>query len=156
MKQELGKQIFDIATPIARALSLELIDVSCLGKGARSLIRVTIDKRGGVSIQDCEKFHQSLGRALDVADPVPHAYQLEVSSPGLDRPLKTVQDYQRIVGDVVRVKLRAPREGKWVCVGRVHNATERGIELLTDTGKERMLIELPWELIAEGKLEIEM
>ena len=93
--QSLEQQIEHIASPLAKAHDVDLVEICCLGKGAGSCIRITIDKLDGVGIQECEALHHSLSRALDVLDPVPHAYRLEVSSPGLDRPLKHRKDYQR-------------------------------------------------------------
>ena len=92
-------------------MGLELVEVMYVRQGPRSLVRVLIDKPGGVSVTDCEQAHKALGPALDVADPVPHAYMLEVSSPGLDRPFKRLQDYQRAIGKEVNLKLRQPLNG---------------------------------------------
>ncbi|MEK7273104.1 MAG: ribosome maturation factor RimP [Nitrospirota bacterium] len=78
-------RIQDILSPILWTLGLELVDVVCVGQGSRSVVRVLIDKPGGVTVSDCERAHLAVGPALDVADPFPHAYTLEVSSPGLDR-----------------------------------------------------------------------
>ncbi|HMS85622.1 MAG TPA: ribosome maturation factor RimP, partial [Nitrospira sp.] len=77
-------RLHEVISPILWTLGLELIDVVCVGQGPRSVVRVLIDKPGGITITDCEQAHKALGPALDVADPFPHAYTLEVSSPGLD------------------------------------------------------------------------
>jgi len=114
----LAERVRAIAAPIIRALALELVEVQCAGHGTRTVIRVFVDKPGGVVVGDCEQVHLSLGHALDVEDPIPHAYTLEVSSPGLDRPLRRREDFQRSVGKLVSVKLRRPHNGQWRVVGR--------------------------------------
>jgi ribosome maturation factor RimP len=98
-------------------MGLELVDVECVGQGSRTVVRVYIDKPGGVTVSDCERAHVALSPALDVNDPFPHPYTLEVSSPGLDRPLKRLQDYHRAVGTQVSVKLKQPIAGQWRITG---------------------------------------
>jgi ribosome maturation factor RimP len=106
--QSVVDRVQSLISPILWALGLELVEVQCVGQGARTVVRVLIDKPGGVTVTDCEQAHKALGPALDVADPFPHAYTLEVSSPGLDRPFKRLQDYQRAIGKEISVKLRQP------------------------------------------------
>src|SRR5256886_7281468 len=122
----LAERVRAIAAPIIRALALELVEVQCAGHGTRTVIRVFVDKPGGVVVGDCEQVHLSLGHALDVEDPIPHAYTLEVSSPGLDRPLRRREDFQRSVGKLVSVKLRRPHNGQWRGAGGVIEAKESG------------------------------
>lgn len=114
-RKDLGAQVQAIASPIAKALSLDLVEVSCQGGGNGIMVRVTIDKAGGVGIVDCEAFHHSLGRALDVADPIPHSYKLEVSSPGLDRPLKTPEDFQRFNWKINQGQIEGAHRRKLGC-----------------------------------------
>jgi ribosome maturation factor RimP len=86
--QFIAERVRTIAAPIARSLGVDVVDVECVGQGMRTLVRVFLDKPGGVSLEDCGQVHVSLSHALDVEDPIPHSYTLEVSSPGLDRPFK--------------------------------------------------------------------
>ncbi|WP_447974891.1 ribosome maturation factor RimP [Nitrospira sp. Kam-Ns4a] len=153
--QQLAERVQAIAAPIVRALNLELVAVECTGQGARTLLRVFIDKPGGVSLSDCEQVHLSLGHALDVEDPVPHAYTLEVSSPGLDRPLKRPADYRRALGKRVNLKLRQPCEGQWRLVGMLQDVGERGVILVVGRPDEGRPVLLEWEAIAEARLEVE-
>ncbi|MCZ6802138.1 MAG: ribosome maturation factor RimP [Nitrospirae bacterium] len=153
--KSLGTRIQEIAIPIATALDLELVEVLYQGRGSKSVIRVTIDKVDGVGISDCEQFHHSFSKALDVADPLPYAYRLEVSSPGLDRPLLKPEDYQRVVGKLVRVKLREPLSGEWLILGRLSTVMDTGIEVMSQQGKTTNPVNVPWEIIAQAKLEIE-
>lgn len=143
-----------IVSPILWTLGLELVDVVCVGQGSRSVVRVLINKPGGVTIADCEQAHKALGPALDVADPFPHAYTLEVSSPGLDRPFKRLQDYQRAIGKEVILKLREPLEGQWKITGRLMNADEQAVVLDLIMSKMTKSIRLDREVIAEAKLVV--
>jgi ribosome maturation factor RimP len=155
-----------VAAPIVRALAIELVDVECVGQGQGMLLRVFIDKPDGVTVHDCEQVHLSLGHALDVEDLVAHAYTLEVSSPGLDRPLKRREDYARVLGKQVNLKLRQPREGQWRLVGRLLAVDEQGLTLAVPAAKSSgprrraspapaLQTQLEWEAIAAGRLEVE-
>ena len=153
----LGSQVHRIAEPIAKALRLEIVEGECHGKGAKTIVRVIVEKEGGVGIQDCEQFHHSLGRALDVADPVPHAYRLEVSSPGLDRPLRQRKDYDQAVGRNIRVKVHDPVHGNGTLVGQLTEVDDRGITLQVPVRKSRThrQVALEWDAIAQAKREVE-
>jgi ribosome maturation factor RimP len=156
--QQVAERVRAIAAPIVTALGLELVEVACLGQGSKTLIRVCIDRSGGVQLADCEQVHQSLGHALDVEDPIPHAYTLEVSSPGLDRPFRSREDYQKAIQKKVRIKLARPRNGEWRLRGRLVEVEETGIALLVREGrkgKKEMIVRVPWEDLAEAQREIE-
>ena len=153
----LGSQVHRVAEPIARALHLEIVEVECHGRGTKTVVRVIVEKEGGVGIKDCEQFHHSLARALDVADPVPHAYRLEVSSPGLDRPLKQRKDYDQAIGRNIRVKVRDPIHGNGTFIGQLAEVNDQGITLHVPVRKSRTRRQVPlqWEAIAQAKREIE-
>lgn len=156
--QNLVDCVKEIATPIVQALQLDLYEVECLGQGSNTVLRVVIDKPGGVQIKDCEQVHASLGRALDVMDPIPHAYRLEVSSPGLDRPFRDVRDYDRAVGKLVRIKLNQPFDGEWVVIGRLVDVEEQALTVARRKTKKKDEVRLtvPWGSIAETRLEVEL
>ena len=149
--EEIAESVRAIADPIVRALDLDLVDVECVGQGPRTLLRVFIDKAGGVSVDDCEHVHVSLGHALDVKDPIPHAYTLEVSSPGLDRAFKRRTDYERAQGKLVTIKLRSPLNGQWRVEGRLLESAEDGVMLETSP-EERLLVR--WEMIGEARVKV--
>ena len=154
--QSLGQRVHEIADPIAKALHLELVDVECHGRGSHTIVRVTIDKAGGVGITDCEHLHHSLSRALDVADPIQHAYRLEVSSTGLDRPFRHPDDYRRAFEKLVWVKLTQPVHGQWVHVGRLTQVDDdEGIVILLRDSKRPQRVEIPWAVIDKARLEVE-
>jgi ribosome maturation factor RimP len=97
-----------LAEPLARSLGLELVDVEYLREGPSWILRIFIDKPGGVNLDDCSALSHALGTALDVDDVVGTAYSLEVSSPGLERPLKKPTDFERFAGKRIKVKTYAP------------------------------------------------
>ncbi|MCP9450109.1 MAG: ribosome maturation factor RimP [Nitrospira sp.] len=150
-------RVQDAVSPILWALGLELVEVVWAGQGSRSVLRIVIDKPGGVTVTDCERAHKALGPALDVADLIPHAYTLEVSSPGLDRPFKRLQDYQRAIGKDVSLKLRHPLNGQWRLMGRLEEVNEQGICLsVAGEATEPERVTLDRESIAEAKLVVKI
>jgi len=154
--QPVADRLHEIISPILWTLGLELVDVVCAGQGPRSVVRVLIDKSDGVSIADCEQAHKVLGPALDVADPFPHAYTLEVSSPGLDRPFKRSQDYQRAIGKEVTFKLRQPLEGQWRITGRLMQVDEQAVVVTVAAMRIPQTVRLSRDMIAEGKLVVKI
>ena len=155
--QSVVDRVHNVISPILWALGLELVEVQCVGQGARTVVRVLIEKPGGVTVTDCEQAHKALGPALDVADPFPHAYTLEVSSPGLDRPFKRLQDYQRAIGKEVSLKLRQPLNGQWRVSGRLMEVDEQAVSVAVPAGKaEPQTLRLDREQIAEAKLVVKI
>jgi ribosome maturation factor RimP len=152
--QPVADRLEEIVSPILWTLGLELINVICVGQGPRSVVRVLIDKPGGVTITDCEQAHKALGPALDVADPFPHAYTLEVSSRGLDRPFKRLQDYQRAIGKQVSLKLCRPLEGQWKITGRLMAVDEQAVVLDLTMPKPAQAMKLDRDMITEAKLVV--
>jgi ribosome maturation factor RimP len=149
------QSVRSIATPIIRALDLELVDVECAGQGARTMVRVFIDKPNGVNVSDCEQVHVSLSHALDVQDPIPHTYTLEVSSPGLDRPLKRREDYARSIGKLVNLKLARPSDGQWRVSGRLRSLDDDGVLLEVPGPKQAEMKRFAWDAIGQARLEVE-
>ena len=107
-KDEIIEKVRAIAAPLARAEGLELVDVELAGAAGHPTVRLYIDKEGGVSLDDCTSVSRSVSAALDVEDPIESTYQLEVSSPGLDRPLRTPEHFLQFAGQRVRIKAFAP------------------------------------------------
>jgi ribosome maturation factor RimP len=107
-KEEILEKVREIAAPLAAQEGLELIDVELGGPGGRQTLRLLIDKPEGVSLDDCSSVSRAISAALDVEDPIQGAYDLEVSSPGLDRPLRTAEHFQKFLGQRVRIKTFGP------------------------------------------------
>jgi len=146
------ERIREVIAPILTSMGLELVDLELSGHGRRGHLRIFIDKAGGVNVDDCEQVSRYVGHALDVADPISHAYLLEVSSPGLDRPLRKAEDYQRAVGKLVRLKLNQPRDGEWVLIGRLQGLQEDVIEIKPEDGEP---VKVALADIAQARLEVE-
>ncbi|HOK44813.1 MAG TPA: ribosome maturation factor RimP [Bryobacteraceae bacterium] len=116
MKEAVIARVTEIAERVGRSEGIEIVDVQLLGGGARRMLRIVIDKPGGISHADCELISQQVGTILDVEDVVPGGrYTLEVSSPGVERPLTKPRDFERFVGSKAQVTLREPVEKrrKW-------------------------------------------
>ena len=144
-------RISEVVSPILWALGLELVDIVCVGQGARSIVRVYIDRSGGITVEDCGRAHLAIGPALDVADPFPHAYTLEVSSPGLDRAFKRIQDYRRALGKQVSVKLRQSINGQWRVVGELAEVNEQGIIVVVSDSRPERTVIIEFDSIAEAR-----
>ncbi len=109
---ELQDRIAEIAAPVVDGAGIELVDVQFTAEHGRKVLRIFIDKPGGVTIDDCGSVSRELGVALDIDDFIPGRYSLEVSSPGLDRALKKAADFERFIGSKARVKTKAPLEDR--------------------------------------------
>jgi ribosome maturation factor RimP len=105
--------------PGVRALGFELVDSELAGRGRNAVLRVYIDGPHGVTVDDCAEVSRQLSAILDVEDPFPERYVLEVSSPGLDRPLVKHEDFERFIGEDVKIRARLPIEGRRNFSGRL-------------------------------------
>lgn len=124
--------ISDLLRPTVQTLGLELWGIEHLMRGRSSLLRIYIDSDQGITIEDCERVSRQVSGILDVEDPLPGEYTLEVSSPGLDRPLFSFEQYQRFVGEVVNLRLRAPIDGRRKFKGVLEKAEADQITLTVD------------------------
>ncbi len=106
------KKVLPVLEPIVAERGLELVDLEFVKEGANWYLRVYVDKDGGVDITDCEFVSRALDAKLDELDPIEQAYYLEVSSPGLDRPLKKDEDFVKFQGEIIDVKLYKAKDGK--------------------------------------------
>ena len=145
-------RIREVVLPILDSMGLELVDLELSGRGKGSHLRIFIDKAGGISVDDCEQVSRYVSHALDVADPIPSSYMLEVSSPGLDRPLRRIEDYRRYTGKLVRLKLARPMNGAWVIIGRLQGLQEDSLMIKPDDGDP---VRIALSEIAQARLEVE-
>ncbi len=114
------EKVREIVERVARDLGLEVVDIEFRGGGKARLLRIYIDKPGGVTHEDCASVSNEAGTILDVEDAIPGAsYTLEVSSPGLDRRLSRPADFERFTGSLVKVSTREPHEGNRHFEGRL-------------------------------------
>ncbi|SEF45617.1 ribosome maturation factor RimP [Caloramator fervidus] len=109
--------VYDIAKPIVESFNLELVDVEFVKENNEWFLRVFIDKKEGVTIDDCTNVSRVLSDKLDEIDPISVSYYLEVSSPGINRPLKSLKDYEKFKGRKVKIKLFEEIEDKKVIKG---------------------------------------
>ncbi len=107
-----SEKLYEIITPIVDALDCELVGIEYISQGRNSVLRIYIDKENGISVDDCSAVSHQISGVLDVEDPIKGVYQLEVSSPGLDRPLFDELHYERYSGQQVKVQLTAPLDGR--------------------------------------------
>ncbi|MDH4232939.1 MAG: ribosome maturation factor RimP, partial [Nitrospirota bacterium] len=146
--EDIKKKITDLADSVAGQNAVDIVDVEFSGSSRKPFIRIFIDKENGVTLEDCEKFSRALSALLDVEDPIPSAYVLEVSSPGLDRPLKQLRDFERSKGKLVRIITREMIEKQNIFRGRITRVEGDAITLFFDD-KE---IEIPFEQISKARL----
>jgi ribosome maturation factor RimP len=128
--------IADLIRPTVEALDVGLCGVEHLIQGKYSIVRVFIDKAGdGVTIEDCERVSRQISGIFDVEDPIPGEYTLEVSSPGMDRPLFNAEQFAQYVGSEATVRLRSPIDGRRKFKGVIQKVEADVVSLLVD-GKE--------------------
>ena len=119
MGQAVDKErLIELLEPAVAAMGIELADLD-MHLGRRRVLRLYIDREGGVTLDDCQRVSEQVGALLDVEDPLPGSYVLEVSSPGFDRRLRTQAHVERFVGEQVRIELRDARDGRRNFTGRL-------------------------------------
>ena len=127
-----GEELQKLLLPTIESLGYELTDLEAKLSGGSGVLRVFIDKPDGIGLEDCEKVSLAVSALLDVEDPVPGRYELEVSSPGLDRKLTKVEHFQRFVGETIKVQMRFPIEGRRRFRGTLVSSDEENIVVEVD------------------------
>ncbi len=145
-------KIRELAQKAAEGFGYTVESVELLGSGPKLLLRISIDKEGGVTIRDCELMSREIGALLDVEDIIPGRYHLEVSSPGLDRPLKGPADFRKQTGKLIRVSTKTPFDGQTFIVGRLQKAEDNSFMIAV--GEKEL--EIPYTAVAKAQLEIEI
>jgi len=153
------EQIRAIAERVAASRGLEVWDIQSRREAGGHVVRVFIDRPGpsarpddSVSIEDCAEVNREIGTILDVEDPLPFAYTLEVSSPGLDRPLRAAGDYRRFAGRLAKVVVSEPVDNQKAFEGRLCGVDQDEVLLEAPNGRRHRL---PMRLITRGRLEVE-
>jgi ribosome maturation factor RimP len=126
------KRIHDLIEPTVRALGLELWACELHQSNNRALLRVYIDRATGVTLEDCTRVSREIGAILDVEDPIKNRYELEISSPGLNRTLSTLSHFQKYVGSSVKVKLRSAISNRKQFEARIEKIDGDKIFLITE------------------------
>jgi len=138
MATTLRERLLGLIEPLCGRLGYELVDLEYGGGYGRGSLRVFIDAAAGVALEDCERVSREISALLDVEDPIPGAYTLEVSSPGFDRVLRTPAHFGRFVGSRVFVELKQPRAGRRRYTGELLAVDAGGIALAVD--QERVAV----------------
>ena len=153
------ERIRSIAERVAGARGLDVWDVQSRREAIGHVVRVFIDRPGpastpeeSVSIEDCAEVNREISTILDVEDPLPFAYTLEVSSPGLDRPLRDARDYERFSGRLAKIVVREPVDHQKAFAGRLRGVDGHDVLLEASNGR---LHRLPLPLITRGRLDVE-
>lgn len=145
------EKVRSLAEETASLNGVELVDVEIHGKGRGSVLRVYIDKVGGVTLEDCVHVSRELEALLDVEDPISGRYTLEVSSPGLDRPLRKIEDFIANKGKKARIVTEDYIEKQTFFVGMITDVDNESVTL--DLGEKKRSI--PYNMIKKARLEID-
>ncbi len=127
-----GDELQKLLEPTIERLGYELTDLEVRLSGKGGLLRITIDKPDGIGLDDCEKVSHAVGALLDVEDPLQSDYNLEVSSPGLDRKLTKVEHFQRFEGETLKITMRFPIEGRRRFRGTLVSSDDKNIVVEVD------------------------
>jgi len=148
MGQAIDKErLLELLEPTVAAMGFELADLDA-HLGRRGLLRLYIDRPGGVTLDDCQRVSEQVSAWLDVEDPLPGSYVLEVSSPGFDRRLRTAAHFERFGGEQARIELKDVRDGRRKLLGRLAGV-EGGVVMIEVDGE---VVRLPMSDIAVARL----
>ncbi|MCK9237506.1 MAG: ribosome maturation factor RimP [Thiopseudomonas sp.] len=142
------QKLQDLLAPIVEALEFQCWGVEFISQGRHSVLRIYIEHENGITVDNCELVSRQLSAVLDVEDPVSGEYTLEVSSPGMDRPLFTLEQYAAYVGQQVKIKLRAPVEERRHYQGMIRGIEEDDVVVQVDSYEYL----LPFELIEKANI----
>lgn len=147
----IAEQVADLVGPALEDMDFELVDVEYLSRHGKWVLRLYIDKEGGVTLDDCARVSREFGDLIDVKDIVIHKYVLEVSSPGLDRPLKKEKDLEHAIGKKIKVKTVAPVKGRRNYTGYLRNFQKGILYMELENGP----VHLPWKEVEKANLVYE-
>ncbi|UNC91833.1 ribosome maturation factor RimP [Candidatus Contubernalis alkaliaceticus] len=150
-KNKINEIVGKIFEPLQGIDGLELVDIEYVKEGANYYLRVFIDKPKGITLEDCTLVNEELSQGLDREDPIPESYILEVSSPGLERPLKKEKDYIRFTGREIKIKTFVPLEGQKVFTGILKGFKDEIVSLQNEKGEIK---EIPLEKVAKANLMV--
>ena len=136
IKKNIVGTVTDLILPVAEQMGIILWDVEFVKEGAKKILRITIDSEEGIDINLCEKFHRTIDPMLDEADPIDESYYLEVTSPGIEREIKTDAHIAMCEGEQVEVKLYAPKNGSKVFCGVLVGLSEEGKVIIEINGEQ--------------------
>jgi len=142
MSDYVVEKVQDFVESLLPSMDLELVEIQYRQENMGWVLRLFVDGPDGIGVDQCARVSRELSTFLEVEDLIQHAFSLEVSSPGLERPLRSVADFKRYVGKKARIKLRRPIEDKKIFIGLVGESDEKEVELLFEDGtSNRFLME---------------
>ncbi len=133
-----SEKLYELITPVVEALGYELVGIEYISQGRHSVLRVYIDSEDGITVDDCADVSHQVSGVLDVEDPIKSAYHLEISSPGLDRPLFEEAHYERFAGHQAKLSLTTPIDGRRKFQGTLLGLKEGKVAIVVD-GEEQLL-----------------
>ena len=141
---KIAAKVLSIINPSIQDLGYELLGVEYVPSGKHSILRLYIDSEEGIGVDDCEIVSRQVSAIMDVEDPISGQYNLEVSSPGIDRPLFVVEHYRRFLGHDVRLRTYRPIEGRRNFTGAIGSVSEKSnsLELVTELGPVTLDLDL--------------
>ena len=142
----------ELSLPITNKYQLELVDIEFKKEGPNWYLRLFIDKPGGISIEDCQLVSYDLSEVLDTVDPIEQSYIMEVSSPGLDRPLKTPKDFEKHINDKIEIKLYSPYKGKKSYIGKLIGLIDNNINIEINESER---LEIPLNTVSSVRLYVD-
>ena len=151
---EVARMVEEVASRVTVDRGLELVDVEIKRQKDGQVVRLFVDKEGGISLDELEAVSHEVSAILDAEDPIKSAYTLEVSSPGLDRPLKDEKDFRRFIGKLAKISSYEPVEGRRHWTGRLL-AVEEGTVSLQLESEKGAVARIPLGKVAAARLEAE-
>jgi ribosome maturation factor RimP len=151
MEKEVVDRVRAIIHPIVLNEGMELLEIEYRRESSGWVLRLILDKEGGVTLDDCTRVSQEAGRSLDVEDVVQTPYMLEVSSPGLTRPLKTEKDFEKYRGHLIKLRTVDPIMDRRQFKGKLLGVVENTVEIEVDGG----IFHIPLSNVAKANLEID-
>ena len=148
---KITEQVEALIQPVLDDLGYELVDVEFAKEGRDHYLRISIDKPGGVDLNDCTRASEHISDVMDEHDPITQAYYLDVASPGAERPIKKEEDYQKAIGQPVFVSLYAPVEGDKEWLGTLSAVTENTIDMSVKIKARTKVITIPRDKIAKAR-----
>jgi ribosome maturation factor RimP len=146
IKEELKQKLL----PLIEGENLELVELDLVGKPPHYILRIYVDKVGGVNVEECANLSRILSDYLDAEDLIQERYTMEVSSPGLERPLLSLDDFRRKIGEQVKLHLKLPPEGKKEIEGEIVEVRENEVVIALEDKVET----IPWDRIDKGRIII--
>lgn len=144
--------LIEMLEPTVRTMGYELVELELAGSAGNRVVRLFIDTPTGVTLDDCEAVSHAVEEVLDAEDPIPGEYSLEISSPGVDRPLRKSEDYQRFAGETVKIKTFGPINGQRSFTGTLIGLEEGQVIVKTPEGRSA----IPREQVAKAHLVAEL